>query len=112
MWFMHFASLMEGGKLAWLDPVNKENSCGVARGLPRCIVYRHDIPDFIVTHLVGLGNDTNADAAETNHLQTCRASETAGSSATTRRWQVIGHYERCWGFFRDSQKVKVVSGKT
>ena len=35
-----------------------------------------------------------------------------GSSATGRRWQVIGHYERCWGFFRDSQKVKVVSGKT
>ena len=38
MWFMHFASLMEGGKLALLDPVNKENSFvqnSVARGLPR-----------------------------------------------------------------------------
>ena len=34
-------------------------------------------PDFIVTYLVGLGNDTNADAAETNHLQTYRAAETA-----------------------------------
>ena len=151
MWFMHFASLMEGGKLAWLDPVNKENSFvqnGVARGLPRCKVYRHDTPDFIVTDLVGLGNDTNADAAETNHLQTYTASETAecswnrkkrqetwtienlgqgthenlkiehvnsifgGSSATARRWQVIGHYERCWGSFRDSQKVKGASGKT
>ena len=137
MWFMNFASLVDGAKLAWLDPVNKENSFvqnSVARGLPRCKVYRHDTTDFIVTYLVGLGNDTNADAAETNHLQTYRASKNAecswnrkkrqeswtieglgqgtyenvkiehvnsifgGSSATARRWQVIGHYERCWGF--------------
>ena len=79
MWFMHFTSLMEGGKLAWLDPVNKNSFVqnSVARGLPRCKVYRHDTPDFIVTCLVGHDNDTNADAAETNHLQTYRASETA-----------------------------------
>ena len=32
-------------------------------------------------------------------------------SATARRWQVIGHYESCSGFFRVSQKVKVASGK-
>ena len=72
MWVMHFASLMEGGKLAWLDPMNKKNSFlqnSVARGLWRCTVFRHDTPDFIVTYLVGLGNDTNADAAETNQLQ-------------------------------------------
>ena len=150
MWFMHFPSLMEGGKLAWLDPVNKNSFVqnGVARGLPRCKVYRHDSPDFIVTCLVGHDNDTNADAAETNHLQTYRASETAecswnrkkrqesrtidslgqgtyenlaivhvnsifrGSSATARRWQVIGQYEKCWGLFRDSRKVKVANGTT
>ena len=35
-----------------------------------------------------------------------------GTSATARRWQVIGHYERYWGLFRDSQKVKVASGTT
>ena len=81
---------MEGGKLAWLYPVNKENSFvqnSVARGLSRCKVYRHDTPDFIVTYLVGLGNDTNADAAETNHLQTYRASETAECSWNRKKWQ-------------------------
>ena len=103
----------------------------------------------IVTYLVGLGNDINADAAETipssneqsfrdcrmllesqeeaakpgrskvlarAHMRTCKIEHVNSicgrSSATARRWQVIGHYERCWCFFRDSQKVKGASGKT
>ena len=60
---------------------------GVTRGLPRCKVYRHDTPDFIVTYTVGLGNGTNADAAETNHLQTYRASETAECSWSRKKRQ-------------------------
>ena len=90
MCFIHFASLMEGGKLAWLGPVNKENSFVqnvAARGLPRCKVNRHDTSDFIVIYVVSLGNDTNADAAETNHLQTYRASGTDECSWNRKKRQ-------------------------
>ena len=151
MWFHAFRFPMEGGKLAWLDPVNKRIlsrrivSPEASRGA-KCVDMTP--PDFIVTHLVGLGNDTNADAAETNHLQTYRASETAECSWNRKKrqesWTIeslgqgtcenlkIEHVnsslgdplrllavgkssatkKRCWGFSRDSQKVKVVSGKT
>ena len=95
MYFMHFASLMEGGKAAWLDPANKNNQRvhgSVARGCPACKVYRHDMPDFAVDFLVNLGNLTNPEVCATTSMQVYRSTTSAEASWSrkklSRNWTV------------------------
>eukprot|EP00959_Pyramimonas_sp_CCMP1952_P030057 630352-Pyramimonas_sp.AAC.3 len=93
MFFMHWASLMEGCQRARDDPANKNNSLvinSVKAGISQCKVYRHDMPDFVVSYLVGLGNETNGDAATVSFLQIYRSTATANSSwvrkARSNKW--------------------------
>eukprot|EP00959_Pyramimonas_sp_CCMP1952_P087096 1822299-Pyramimonas_sp.AAC.1 len=72
MWFMHWAPLMTGAKLAWEDPKNADNSkvrSSIANGIRDCRIYRHDMPDFVVGYIVALGNDTNGEASVMTFLQ-------------------------------------------
>eukprot|EP00959_Pyramimonas_sp_CCMP1952_P457785 9475507-Pyramimonas_sp.AAC.1 len=147
MWFMHWASLMEGCEKARDDPANKTNSMvcnAVNNGISQCKVYRHDMPDYVVKYLVGLGNDTNGEASTITFLQIYRSSATAQSSWVRKakaqkwtnkglgqgalererashvdkvfkgpeRWPTIKAFERCYGFFRDAQKIIMPTGES
>ena len=97
MYFLHWASLMEGCEAAHEDPKNADNSkvrTSVANGIKDCKVYRFDMPDFVVDYLVSLGNDTNTEASGMTFMQVYRSSERAAASwkracdASDGKWTV------------------------
>ena len=78
-------------KLAWQDPVNKENSFvqnSVARGLPRCRVYRHD------TNALGIARrDRKAGRSKVfarAHMRTSRSSTRIPSLGDPLRLNAVG----------------------
>ena len=136
-YWLHFASLMQGGKAAYGDPKNASNvnvHNSIKRGLEQCKVYRNEMPPWACKCLVGLGNAVNSEVEQVTHLQMyrvtegCQASwlrnktitvEKAGqgryeaeklayiNKCSKHKFKVISHFEKACTFFRESKKYMV-----
>ena len=75
---LHWATLIEGAKLAWEEDTTKTNAVvqlSVTSGLTGCKIFMKKTPAYIIKYLVDLGNSMNSENSATTFLDVIRSIE-------------------------------------